>query len=190
MKIGVAMAEAREEIENRIYDHGLRNLLYLLANYTKSSKDLSGAIAASQNFLLGCCKIEDDQSLNEDHILKLQWLRTLLGRRFTWSLTDEFHHLRKISILHRLCHKIGLELVPRDYDMECPNLVRRDDIVSMVPVCKHVGCTSADARTLLESSKITLDKGKLEDAVNYGTKALAKMIAVCGLLQVLTVFWL
>ncbi|KAF2323142.1 hypothetical protein GH714_033617 [Hevea brasiliensis] len=37
-----------------------------------------------------------------------------------------------------------------------------------------------NGRNLLESSKISLDKGKLEDAVNYGTKALAKMIAVCG----------
>ncbi|KAH9715303.1 tetratricopeptide repeat (tpr)-like superfamily protein [Citrus sinensis] len=64
--------------------------------------------------------------------------------------------------------------------MECPNPFTRDDIVSMVPVCKHVGCTSADGRTLLESSKIALDKVKLEDAVNYGTKALARMIAVCG----------
>ncbi|KAF5930057.1 hypothetical protein HYC85_030930 [Camellia sinensis] len=35
-------------------------------------------------------------------------------------------------------------------------------------------------RWALESSKMALDKGKLEDAVNYGTKALAKMIAVCG----------
>ena len=35
---------------------------------------------------------------------------------------------------------------------------------------QHVGCSSADGRTLLESSKIALDKGKLEDAVNYGTK--------------------
>ncbi|KAI7751875.1 hypothetical protein M8C21_002602, partial [Ambrosia artemisiifolia] len=55
-----------------------------------------------------------------------------------------------------------------------------DEIVSMVPVCKHVLCSSADGRTLLESSKMALDKGKLEDAVNYGTKALAKMIVVCG----------
>ncbi|ESR40646.1 protein TSS [Citrus sinensis] len=85
----------------------------------------------------------------------------------------EFQHLRKISILRGLCHI-------REYDMECPNPFTRDDIVSMVPVCKHVGCTSADGWTLLESSKIALDKGKLEDAVNYGTKALARMIAVCG----------
>lgn len=39
---------------------------------------------------------------------------------------------------------------------------------------QHVGCSSADGRTLLESSKIALDKGKLEDAVNYGTKVLIR----------------
>lgn len=72
---------------------------------------------------------------------------------------------------------------------------------------QHVACSSADGRTLLESSKTSLDKGKLEDAVNYGTKvtnyfislnctivylyakcllfnlnlkALSKLVAVCG----------
>ncbi|CAN6449877.1 unnamed protein product [Victoria cruziana] len=54
------------------------------------------------------------------------------------------------------------------------------DIISMVPVYKHVACSSADGRTLLESSKTALDKGKLDDAVNCGTKALSKLLAVCG----------
>ncbi|KAH9667006.1 tetratricopeptide repeat (TPR)-like superfamily protein [Citrus sinensis] len=164
------------EMVTRAFKHVLKGVIASV-DYLS---DLSAAIASSLNFLFGCCEMEDDQSLNEDHILRLQWLRTFLGRRFGWSLKDEFQHLRKISILRGLCHKVGLELVPRDYDMECPNPFTRDDIVSMVPVCKHVGCTSADGRTLLESSKIALDKGKLEDAVNYGTKALARMIAVCG----------
>lgn len=35
---------------------------------------------------------------------------------------------------------------------------------------QHVACSSADGRTLLESSKTSLDKGKLEDAVTFGTK--------------------
>jgi len=35
---------------------------------------------------------------------------------------------------------------------------------------QQVACSSADGRQLLESSKTALDKGKLEDAVNYGTK--------------------
>jgi protein TIF31 len=50
----------------------------------------------------------------------------------------------------------------------------------MMSLLQHVACSSADGRTLLESSKTFLDKGKLEDAVNYGTKALAKLVAVCG----------
>lgn len=103
---------------------------------------------------------------------------------------------------------MGLELVPRDYDMNSSNPFRKTDIVSLVPVhkvsmmisilrisCKkgkgffyhmmykliyvilcnvtslqQAACSSADGRQLLESSKTALDKGKLEDAVNYGTK--------------------
>ncbi|GLT57310.1 hypothetical protein SLA2020_302920 [Shorea laevis] len=103
-----------------------------------------------------------------------------LSRRFGWMLKDELQHVRKLSILRGLCYKVGLEMVSRDYDMENPYPFRKYDIISMVPVCKHVGCSSADGRNLLESSKVALDKGKLEDSVNYGTKALAKMIAVCG----------
>lgn len=91
-------------------------------------------------------------------------------------------------------------MIPRDYDMESPNPFRKSDVVSMIPVCKvrfyflwiqwvcsywieyewkiphalqYVGCSSADGRTLLESSKVALDKGKLEDAVTYGTKVLS-----------------
>ncbi|XP_027344762.1 protein TSS isoform X2 [Abrus precatorius] len=143
--------------------------------------DLSAVIASTLNFLLGGCRTEDtDQSLGDDHNLKIQWLRLFLSKRFGWTLNDEFQHLRKLSILRGLCHKVGLELFPRDYDMESHNPFGKYDIISLVPVCKHVGCSSIDGRNLLESSKIALDKGKLEDAVNFGTKALAKMMAVCG----------
>ncbi|KAH6759835.1 Tetratricopeptide repeat superfamily protein [Perilla frutescens var. frutescens] len=94
------------------------------------------------------------------------------------TLTD-FMHLRGLQ-MRSLGRVVGLELLPKDYDLESYSPFTNSDIISIVPVCKHVGCSSADGRTLLESSKIALDKGKLEEAVNYGTKALAKMIAVCG----------
>ncbi|KAJ4952325.1 hypothetical protein NE237_029157 [Protea cynaroides] len=45
---------------------------------------------------------------------------------------------------------------------------------------KEIACSSADGPQLLESSKTALDKGKLEDAVSFRTKALAKLVAVCG----------
>jgi len=40
-------------------------------------------------------------------------------------------------------------------------------------ILQQAACSSADGRQLLESSKTALDKGKLEDAVNYGTKVYA-----------------
>ncbi|XP_058226689.1 protein REDUCED CHLOROPLAST COVERAGE 3 [Rhododendron vialii] len=165
------------EMVTRAFKHVLKAVIASVGNVA----DLPTAVASCLNFLLGSSGIEDnDHSLADDHILKLKWLQSFLAKRFGWRLQDEFQHLRKLSILRGLCHKVGLELLPKDYDMDSPNPFRKSDIISIVPVCKHVGCSSADGRTLLESSKIALDKGKLEDAVNYGTKALAKMIAVCG----------
>ncbi|KAE8709151.1 putative Cupredoxin superfamily protein [Hibiscus syriacus] len=165
------------EMITRALKHVVKAVVASVENFD----DLPAVIASALNFLLGSGGGEDNvKNENDDYLLKLKWLRKFLAAKYGWKLRDEFQHIRKLSILRGLCHKIGLELVPRDYDMECPKPFRSCDIISMYPVCKHVGCSSTDGRTLLESSKIALDKGKLEDAVNYGTKALAKMIAVCG----------
>ncbi|CAA2995513.1 TSS isoform X1 [Olea europaea subsp. europaea] len=162
------------EMITRAFKHILRAVIASV----ESIDNMSAAIASTLNFLLGSWNIKDnDQS---DQILKFKWMRAFLENRFGWKLKDEFQHLRKLSILRGICHKVGLELVSKDYDMESSTPFKKSDIISIVPMCKHVGCSSADGRTLLESSKIALDKGKLEDAVNYGTKALAKLMAVCG----------
>ncbi|KAK7389510.1 hypothetical protein VNO78_24617 [Psophocarpus tetragonolobus] len=165
------------EMITRAFKHQVKAVIASVDN----AADLPAAIASTLNFLLGGYRTEDtNQSLSDDHNLRIQWLQIFLSKRFGWTLNDEFQHLRKLSILRGLCHKVGLELFPRDYDMESSKPFGKSDIISLVPVCKHVGCSSIDGRNLLESSKIALDKGKLEDAVNYGTKALAKMMAVCG----------
>ncbi|KAL3819178.1 hypothetical protein ACJIZ3_005083 [Penstemon smallii] len=162
------------EMVTRAYKHVLRAVIASV----ESMDNMPTAIASTLNFLLGSCN--GDTYDADDQILKLQWLRTFLEKVYGWRLKDEFQHLRKLSILRGLCQKVGLELVTKDYDLDSSTPFKKFDIISIVPVCKHVVCSSADGRNLLESSKIALDKGKLEDAVNYGTKALAKMIAVCG----------
>ncbi|KAG9448473.1 hypothetical protein H6P81_008438 [Aristolochia fimbriata] len=165
------------EMVTRAFKHLLKAIVATVNNMD----ELSSAIAAALNILLGSCPMQNvDSELNELHVLKMAWLETFLKKRYSWSLNDDFQHLRKFSILRGVCHKVGLELAPRDYDMDSPRPFSKSDVISMVPVYKHVACASADGRTLLESSKTSLDKGKLEDAVNYGTKALSKMIAVCG----------
>ncbi|PKA49413.1 Clustered mitochondria protein [Apostasia shenzhenica] len=144
--------------------------------------DLATSIVSCLNFLLGSVPSENtDPSLASDDNLKHKWLEAFICNRYGWRWKEEsYRDLRKIAILHGLCHKVGLELVPRDFDMDTPDPFRKSDVISMIPVYKHVACSSADGRTLLESSKTSLDKGKLEDAVNYGTKALSKLVAVCG----------
>ncbi|XP_068638770.1 protein REDUCED CHLOROPLAST COVERAGE 3-like isoform X2 [Aristolochia californica] len=165
------------EMVTRAFKH----LLKAIVSAVENIDELSSAIAAALNILLGSCPMQNvDHELNELYVLKMAWLRTFLKKRYNWNLRDDFQHLRKFSILRGVCHKVGLELTPKDYDMDSPDPFKKSDVISMVPVYKHVACSSADGRTLLESSKTSLDKGKLEDAVNYGTKALSKMIAVCG----------
>ncbi|XWS70878.1 hypothetical protein CRYUN_Cryun03dG0086800 [Craigia yunnanensis] len=162
----------------RAYKH----LLQAVVSAVHSVGDLAAAIAACLNILLGTPSIDNgDIDIINDDKLKWRWVETFLSKRFGWQWKSEScQDLRKFTVLRGLSHKVGLELVPRDYDMDAPSPFRKSDIISMVPVYKHVACSSADGRTLLESSKTSLDKGKLEDAVNYGTKALSKLVSVCG----------
>ncbi|XVF34343.1 hypothetical protein REPUB_Repub18cG0051600 [Reevesia pubescens] len=166
------------EMVVRAYKH----VLQAVVSAVDSVGDLAASIAACLNILLGTPSIENGGiDINNDDKLKWRWVETFLSKRFGWQWKSESgQDLRKFAILRGLSHKVGLELVPRDYDMDTPSPFRKSDIISMVPVYKHVACSSADGRTLLESSKTSLDKGKLEDAVNYGTKALSKLVSVCG----------
>ncbi|KAJ4880458.1 Tetratricopeptide repeat (TPR)-like superfamily protein [Raphanus sativus] len=158
----------------RAYKHILQAVIAAVEN----TADVAISIATCLNVLLGTPS--DTESENDEKI-KWTWVETFISKRFGWDWKHEgCQELRKFSILRGLSHKVGLELVPKDYEMDTSSPFKKLDIISMVPVYKHVACSSADGRTLLESSKTSLDKGKLEDAVNYGTKALAKLVAVCG----------
>ncbi|KAL8162970.1 hypothetical protein V2J09_014459 [Rumex salicifolius] len=167
------------EMVVRAYKHILQAVVAAVDNVA----DLASSIAACLNVLLGTPNDDaaDQNSMGDDK-LKWKWIERFLSKRFGWKWKHESHHqdLRKLAILRGLCHKVGLEIVPRDYDMDTTSPFRKTDIIAMIPVYKHVACSSADGRTLLESSKTSLDKGKLEDAVSYGTKALSKLVAVCG----------
>ncbi|KAG5626573.1 hypothetical protein H5410_011791 [Solanum commersonii] len=143
-------------------------------------EDMAAIIAAALNMMLGVPENDDSNEYGVDSLI-WRWLELFLKKRYEWDVGSlNYKDMRKFAILRGLCHKVGIELVPRDYDMSSPSPFQKVDIVSLVPVHKQAACSSADGRQLLESSKTALDKGKLEDAVSYGTKALAKLVAVCG----------
>ncbi|XP_068479857.1 protein REDUCED CHLOROPLAST COVERAGE 1-like isoform X1 [Phaseolus vulgaris] len=160
----------------RAFKHILRAVISSV-NKEKMASSIAGAL----NLLLGVPGNRDSDKSHEVHPLVWKWLEMFLKKRFDWDLHRlNYKDVRKFAILRGLCHKVGIELVPRDFDMDSPIPFHKSDIVSLVPVHKQAACSSADGRQLLESSKTALDKGKLEDAVTYGTKALAKLVAVCG----------
>ncbi|KAL5196893.1 hypothetical protein ABZP36_000405 [Zizania latifolia] len=148
---------------------------------TSDMRQLALAIAAVLNLLLGVPETEVSRSSPNVRPLVWKWLVVFLKKRYEFELTEQhYQDVRKYALLRGLCHKVGIELAPRDFVMDSAFPFQKQDIISLVPVHKQVACSSADGRQLLESSKTALDKGKLEDAVNYGTKALAKLITVCG----------
>ncbi|KAJ0111836.1 hypothetical protein Patl1_00605 [Pistacia atlantica] len=158
-----------------------KHILQAVVSAVGNTEKMAVSIAAALNLMLG---VPENKELNKSrnvHSLVWRWLEVFLMKRYEWdlnSLNDK--DVRKFAILRGLCHKVGIELVSRDFDMDSPSPFRKTDIVGLVPVHKQAACSSADGRQLLESSKTALDKGKLEDAVTYGTKALAKLVAVCG----------
>ncbi|WCJ22412.1 Tetratricopeptide repeat (TPR)-like superfamily protein [Euphorbia peplus] len=161
----------------RAFKHILQAVIAAVANHDK----MAVSIAAALNLMLGVPESGDSNKSCNVNSLVWRWLEVFLKKRYEWNLSKtNFKDVRKFAILRGLCHKVGIELVPRDFDMDSPQPFKKSDIVSLVPVHKQAACSSADGRQLLESSKTALDKGKLEDAVTYGTKALAKLVAVCG----------
>ncbi|XP_050386803.1 protein REDUCED CHLOROPLAST COVERAGE 1 isoform X2 [Argentina anserina] len=158
-----------------------KHILQAVISAVKSTEKLAVSIAAALNLMLGDAESEDFNKSSNVHSLVWRWLDVFLRKRYGWDVSGfNYNDVRRFAILRGLCHKVGIEMVPRDFDMESPYPFQSSDIVSLVPVHKQAACSSADGRQLLESSKTALDKGKLEDAVAYGTKALAKLVAVCG----------
>ncbi|XP_075476247.1 LOW QUALITY PROTEIN: protein REDUCED CHLOROPLAST COVERAGE 1-like [Primulina tabacum] len=156
-----------------------KHIMNAVLSAVHKTENMAGSIATALNLMFG--SPENGQPGQHVHPLVWGWLQVFLKKRYGWDLiSSNYNDVRKFAILRGLCHKVGIELVSRDYSMESARPFRMEDIVSLVPVHKQAACSSADGRQLLESSKTALDKGKLEEAVTYGTKALAKLVAVCG----------
>ncbi|KAK6158874.1 hypothetical protein DH2020_006188 [Rehmannia glutinosa] len=158
-----------------------KHILQAVISAVKKPEQKAAAIAEALNLMLGVPENEQSDQPHGVNSLVWRWLEVFLKKRYEWHLNNSnYEDMRKFAILRGLCHKVGIELVPRDFDMKSAHPFQKEDIVALVPVHKQAACSSADGRQLLESSKTALDKGKLEEAVNYGTKALAKLVAVCG----------
>ncbi|KAJ9557794.1 hypothetical protein OSB04_012408 [Centaurea solstitialis] len=122
------------EMVVRAYKHILQAVVAAVDNVA----DLAESIASCLNVLLGTPVARNPASEpGNDDDLKWKWVECFLSKRFAWQWKKECRtDLRKFSILRGLCHKVGLELVPRDYDMDSSSPFKKADIISMVPIYK------------------------------------------------------
>ncbi|GAY45712.1 hypothetical protein CUMW_091440 [Citrus unshiu] len=117
----------------RAFKHIIQAVISAVGN----TQRMAVSIAAALNLMLG---VHESDGLNKSHNvhpLVWRWLELFLMKRYEWDLNGlNFKDVRKFAILRGLCHKVGIELVSRDFDMDSPSPFRKIDVVSLVPVHK------------------------------------------------------
>uniref|UniRef100_A0A0E0IPG2 Clu domain-containing protein n=1 Tax=Oryza nivara TaxID=4536 RepID=A0A0E0IPG2_ORYNI len=104
---------------------------------TSDMRQLALAIAAALNLLLGVPEPEVFTSSDGVRPLVWKWLVAFLKKRYEFELTEQhYHDVRKYALLRGLCHKVGIELAPRDFVMDSAFPFQKQDIISLVPVHK------------------------------------------------------
>ncbi|KAB1208153.1 Clustered mitochondria protein [Morella rubra] len=117
----------------RAFKHILQAVIAVVDNTEK----IAVSIAAALNMMLGAPENEESNTLYSAHPLVQRWLEVFLMKRYEWNLSSlDYSDVRKFAILRGLCQKVGIELVPREFDMDSPNPFRKSDVISLVPVHK------------------------------------------------------
>ncbi|KAK9121937.1 hypothetical protein Syun_019554 [Stephania yunnanensis] len=117
----------------RAFKHIMQAVISAVANI----EDMAASIAAALNLMLGASEDRETNDACNVHSLVWRWLQVFLMKRYEWELSDKhYQDVRKFAILRGLCHKVGIELAPRDFDMDSPSPFRKSDIICLVPVHK------------------------------------------------------
>ncbi|GBG58709.1 hypothetical protein CBR_g110 [Chara braunii] len=88
--------------------------------------------------------------------------------------------MRKLSALRSFCQKMGVTIAAREYNFESEAPLAISDILDLHPVVKHCAPNCADARDLMDGGKIRLSQGKIDEALELFSEAVAILQQVCG----------
>ncbi|PIA53471.1 hypothetical protein AQUCO_00900217v1 [Aquilegia coerulea] len=111
-----------------------------------------------------------------------------------WSNIDEFAKLKyefvsaedvrvrvkKISVIRNLCNKVGITIVARKYDLDAAAPFQTSDILNLQPVVKHSIPVCSEARDLVETGKVRLAEGMLNEAYTLFSEAFSILQQVTG----------
>ncbi|KAL5719872.1 hypothetical protein ACHQM5_012603 [Ranunculus cassubicifolius] len=111
-----------------------------------------------------------------------------------WSSIDEFAKLKykfemaadvrqrvkKVSVIRNLCCKVGIAVAARKYDLDAAAPFQASDILNLQPVVKHSVPVCSEARDLLETGKVRLAEGMLNEAYTLFSEAFSILQQVTG----------
>ncbi|KAJ8440653.1 hypothetical protein Cgig2_031070 [Carnegiea gigantea] len=142
------------EMVVRAYKHILRAVIASVG-----TDDVAVTVASALNLMLGVPETDNSEQSCNVHSLVQRWLELFMRRRYDWDITGfNFGELRKFAILRGLCQKVGVELVPRDYDMNSATPFHKTDIIALIPVHKII---IAQQATIYQQKALDINEREL-----------------------------
>ncbi|XP_076911185.1 clustered mitochondria protein-like [Bidens hawaiensis] len=93
---------------------------------------------------------------------------------------DARSRVKKISVIRNLCLKVGVAIAAKKYDLSAGTPFQTSDILNLQPVVKHSIPVCQEAKQLVETGKVQLAEGMLNEAYNLFTEAFTVLQQVTG----------
>ncbi|KAI3876120.1 hypothetical protein MKW92_040102 [Papaver armeniacum] len=77
---------------------------------------------------------------------------------------DARQQVKKVSAIRNLFQKVGITIATRKYDLEAAAPFQTSDILNLQPVIKHSIPVCSEDRDLVETGKVRLAEGMLNEA--------------------------
>ncbi|KAG7401247.1 hypothetical protein PHYBOEH_002431 [Phytophthora boehmeriae] len=203
-----------ELLEVEMISRAAKHILADVLNSNSSVRAAPGsAIVKLLNSILGSAEDASDETNGKDDDATLMTVasmdaKTLWARiykeikcRFDYELmlwgpdresrakpaenaTVPLGRVHKTVLLRRLCQRLGLRVVSRNYDFSssCASPISLDDITGIVPVVKNSlpAHPLTQAKQLLERGRVNLSQGALSSAYELLQETSSLLIQVCG----------
>ncbi|KAF9597346.1 hypothetical protein IFM89_017249 [Coptis chinensis] len=101
--------------------------------------------------------------------------------KYQFELTEEVRpRVKKVSALRNLCNKVGVTVTACKYDFDAAAPFQTSDILDLQPVVKHSVPVCSEARDLVETGKVRLAEGMLNEAYTLFSEAFSILQQVTG----------
>ncbi|KAL4198222.1 hypothetical protein AMTRI_Chr03g139130 [Amborella trichopoda] len=101
--------------------------------------------------------------------------------KYQFSLPEDTKlRIKKVSVIRNLCQKVGVAIAARKYDLDAAVPFHSSDILNLQPVVKHSVPVCSEARDLVETGKVRLAEGMLNEAYSSFTEAFSILQQVTG----------